>query len=80
MIEQDYMIKWVTGNENVDPKIVANKEQHYRRGYHQGYDQAVHDLLNGASEIKLIEHCEKLYDWRTKEKTGEKLPPFLQSN
>jgi len=80
MIEQDYMIKWVSGNKNVDPKEIINKEQHYRRGYHQGYDQAVQDLLNGASESKLVKHCDKLYDWRTEEKTGEKLPPFLKCN
>ena len=82
MIEQDYMIKWVTGNENVDPKIVANKEQHYRRGYHQGYCQAVEDLLQikEGPKTKLINHCEKLYDWRLEVKTGEKFPPFLKCN
>ena len=46
MIEQDYMIKLVTGNENVDPKEIINKEKHYRRGYHQGYCQAVEDFLS----------------------------------
>jgi hypothetical protein len=78
MIEQEYMIKWVTGNENVDPKKVINKEQHYRRGYHQGYCEAVEDILKHATKTQLINHCDKLHGWRYEQIIGEKLPPFLK--
>ena len=82
MIEQEYIIKWVTGNEKEEPQEIIRKEQHYRRGYHQGYCQAVEDFLaiKEGPRTKLINHCEKLYDWRLEVKTGEKLPPFLKCN
>jgi hypothetical protein len=85
MIEQDYMIKLVTGNENVDPKEIINKEKHYRRGYHQGYCQAVEDFLSikESPKTKLINHCDTLHDWRyegIQGITGERLPPFLKCN
>ena len=81
-MEQEYIIKWVTGNEKEELQEIIRKEQHYRRGYHQGYCQAVDDFLKikTGPRTKLINHCEKLYDWRTEEKTGEKMPPFLQCN
>ncbi len=82
MIEQEYIIKWVTGNEKEELQEIIRKEQHYRRGYHQGYCQAVEDFLaiKEGPRTKLINHCEKLYDWRLEVKTGEKLPPFLKCN
>ena len=54
-------------------------ENAYRRGYYQGYHQAVaHDLHNNSSSrwrraLSLLNH--KLYAWRYAEHDGKLTPP-----
>lgn len=74
------MIKAISEIEILQQEAITTAEEGYRRGYDQGYYQAIIDIKHGFSTEQCEKFESKLYEWRTANLTKKSAPPLIESS